>query len=177
ACAAGIRRKHDESDALHPVVDHRMGTELVVEAKVIALAQEIEIVIGQDWRKPIGVFELDHVITEPGAQLVVRRAVGHASCAQSPVLDALEFACTALAIDRKHFFGIGEEGTDDPRVALDMWPEVAERVRVAPLDHGISFWRKRSHAATPSARERIREAPARGTRNQCGRCASSYSIS
>ena len=92
-------------------------------------------------------------------------------------MNAIEIAFVALFVDNGDRFGIRQKNADDGNIALDVRTEIMEWVGVATFDHGISFERQRGHAVTPSERVRMRNVPASGTRNQSGRCASSYSIS
>ena len=71
--------------------------------------------------------------------------------------------------DRHHLIGIGHVGAHHRFVIFDMEPEIVERVGVTALDHRIGFLREGRHAATASDRDRIRNAPAIGTRTQSGR--------
>ena len=71
ADALRIRRPHHESHALDAVQHQGMGAELVVEAQVIAFAEEIQVEIGQNRREAVGVFQLDLVVAEAGTQPVV----------------------------------------------------------------------------------------------------------
>ena len=76
ADALRIGRKHSERDARDAIEHERMRAELVIELEMRALAQQIQIEIGQDRRKPIGVFHFDHAIAETHAQPIARRPSG-----------------------------------------------------------------------------------------------------
>src|SRR5438105_6391777 len=69
ANAAGVRDKHREGHAGHAVQRHWVRTELVVERKVIAIAEQMEVEIGQDGRKAVGILELDQPLPEARAQV------------------------------------------------------------------------------------------------------------
>src|SRR4051794_26676788 len=75
ADAPRVRREHDECDAWNAIQHHRMRAELVIEALLGSFAKQIEIEIGQDRRKAIGIFEIDGGVAEPCAQLVALRSV------------------------------------------------------------------------------------------------------
>jgi hypothetical protein len=45
-----------------------MCAKLFVKAQIIALAEQVEVVFGEYRRKTIGVFQLDLIVAEPGAQ-------------------------------------------------------------------------------------------------------------
>ena len=57
ADALRSRREDREGDALDAVEHHRMGAELVVEAQMRAFAEQVQIEIGQDRRKAVGVLD------------------------------------------------------------------------------------------------------------------------
>ena len=43
---------------------------------MLAFAEQIQVDVGQDRRKPIGILQLDLVVAEPGAQPIMRVARG-----------------------------------------------------------------------------------------------------
>ena len=88
ADAPRIRRQHHEGDAVDAVQRHRMRAELVVEPLMGAFAEQIEIEVGQNRRKAVGIVELDHVVAEAGAQLVALRAVRQRAGEQAGIVDA-----------------------------------------------------------------------------------------
>src|SRR5207244_13552931 len=69
----------------------------------------------------------------------------------------------------------GQVGANHVMAALAVTTEVMERVGVSPLDDGVGLGGKVAHVPPPLLR--TRSAPPSATRNQSGRCASSYSIS
>ena len=105
------------------------------------------------------------------------RAVAQATLEQAGIVDALQIAFVTLLVDDRHPFRIGKENTDYGCAVLDVRAEIAERIGMATLNDRVGFRRERRHGAASSERERMRQVPASGTRNQSGRCASSYSIS
>jgi hypothetical protein len=156
------------------VVDHhRMCPELLVEVHVRALGEKIEVELGQDGGKAIGVLDLDLALAVAGTQAIAPRAVRRAALEQSDVVDALEAAFVALLIHDRDPLGVRKEDAHERHVAFDMGAEIAERVGVATFDHGVCLWRERAHSGVSSERVRMRQVPASGTRSQSGRCASS----
>jgi hypothetical protein len=143
--------------------------ELVIELEVIALAEQVEIEIGEDGWKAIGILELDHTFPETRAQVVARGPIGEPPSKQASLVHARQFAFVPIVVDRNNLFGIRHEGTHHRLVTFDMEAEIVERVGVTALDHRIGFLRQRGHAATASDRDKIRNAPAIGTRTQSGR--------
>ena len=140
-------------------------------------AKQVEIEIGQDGREPIGVLDLDLLFAIACTQAVAARAVRQAALEQASVMNALQIAFVPPVVDHSHSLRVRKEDAHDRDVAREMRAEIAEGVGMATLDNRIGFGCKRAHSAGRSARERMRQVPASGTRSQLGRCASSYSIS
>ncbi|MET3262896.1 hypothetical protein ABIF38_004402 [Bradyrhizobium japonicum] len=174
---ARIRRQHHEADTVDTVERHRMRAERVVDALMRALAEQIEIEIAQDRRKPVGILQLDDVVAEAGAELVARRAVRQGTCEQAGVMDPRQRRRLAMLADRLDIAGIGQEGAHDVAVPLGVKPEIVEGVGVAALDDGIGLGGQFAHATSCGCCARILSRPVSGTRSQSGRLASSYSIS
>jgi hypothetical protein len=173
----GVGSEHRERDARRAVDHHRMRAELLVETRMRALGEQVEIELGQHRRKSIGVFQLDDAVAETRPDVVARRSVGQAPHEQAGVVDAAEIAFMPLLVDHLDLFGFRKKNPHHRNVAFDMQAEIVEWVGVPTLDHRIGFGRERSHTASASVRERIRQVPSTGTCSQSGRCASSYSIS
>ena len=154
-----------------------MGAELVVEPLMGALAEQVEIEVGQQRRKAIGVVQLDHGVAEPRAQAV---AIGRARARageQAGVVKPLQRGGVAAFVDRLDVGSLRQEGADHGAVVLEMRPEIVERIGMTAFDNGIGFGRQRRHGESPAMSARIRRTPARGTRIHSGRWAISYSIS
>ena len=154
-----------------------MGAELLVEMHVRPFAEKIEVEIGQDRGKAIGILDLDLPLAVSCAQAIAPRPVGQPALEQAGIVNALEAAFVASVVDDCNPLRIRKEDADDRHVAFDMGTEIVERVGMATLDDGISFRRERAHSGVASEPARMRQVPASGTRSQSGRCASSYSIS
>jgi hypothetical protein len=177
ADAFGIRRQHHEGDAVDAVERHRMRAELVVDPLMGALAEQMQIEVGQDGRKAVGVVKLDDIVAEVSAQLVFARAVRQRACEQSGFVDLFQGCAFTVLADRLDIPRLGEERTHDLAVALGVQAEIAERIGVAAFDDRIGLGGKFGHAAASGCCERTRMIPVSGTRNQSGRCDSSYSTS
>src|SRR5262245_18314010 len=154
-----------------------MGAQLFVKMHMGPFAEQIEIEIGQDRRKAVGIFEFDLTFAVARTQAVVPRPIGHMALEQAGIMDTLKIVFVTLFVDDGDSLGIRKEDANDGRAIFDMRAEIAERIGMATFDHGIGFRRERAHCGVPSERERMRQAPASGTRSHTGRCASSYSIS
>ena len=137
-----------------PSMHDRMRAELVVELEMRAFAEQIEIEVGQNRRKAIGVLQLDTVVAETHAQPIVRPASSDAGRRTSPAswMRCKRGFVAAVANDRD-VRGVRKKNANHRNAVLDMGAEIAERVGVAPLDHGERFGRKnvgrtRLHAAS-----------------------------
>lgn len=118
-----------------------MRAELVVKALVGAFAKQIEVEIGQDRRKAIGVLEFDDVVAELRAELVVLRAVRQSSDEQAGIMDAIELRHLAVLAHRLDVGSIGKKRAHHALVALGMQPEIVERIGVTTLDDRIGLGR------------------------------------
>src|SRR5262245_7374046 len=166
-----------EGDARHAVEHHRMGAQLVVEMHVRPFAEKVKVQIRQDRWEPIRIFDLDLTLAIAYAHAIAGRPVRQTALEQTNGMNALLVAFMPLLIDDGHPLGIRKEDAHDRHVAFEMRAEIAEGVGVPTLDDRIGFRAERGHSDARSERERMRSVPARGTRSQSGRCASSYSIS
>ena len=133
----------------HTVDRHGMGAELVVQPQMAAFAEQMQIEIGQHRREAIGVLELDGFLAEPRAQTIVLSAIARSAGKQSGIVDALKADLVAAVVDDAHRGSIRHEHPHHRLVILDVPPEIAERVGMAPLDDGIGFGRELSHHVMP----------------------------
>ena len=177
ADALGVRRQHHEGHAVDAVERHRMRAELVVDPLMGAFAEQMEIEVAQDRRKAVGVVELDDIVAEAGAKLILCRAVRQRAGEQPGLMDLFQRRAFAVFADRLDISRFREERAHDFPVAFGVKAEIAERIGVAALDDRIGLGGKFGHAAASGCCERIRIIPVSGTRNQSGRCDSSYSTS
>ena len=162
-------REHHEGHAGNAVQRHRMRAELVVDALMGAFAEQIEIEIGQDRRKAIGIVEIDHGVAEAGAQLVALRAVRQRADEQSGVMDARQRRRLAVLADGIDLGGLGQERAHHGAVALGVQAEIVERIGMAAFDDRIGLGGQFGHEASLGCWDRIRSAPVSGTRSQSGR--------
>jgi len=177
AHAFGRWCEYRKRNAANAVDHHRVGAELLVKMHVGALAEQIEVELGEDRGETIGVFQLQltFAVTHPDA--IAARAICKPSFEQPRIVNAPQVAGVPLVVDDGDVLGVGEEHTHQRYLAFDMGAKIAKRIGMATLDDGIGLRRKRGHDGMRSDRERMRQVPASGTRSQSGRCASSYSTS
>ena len=145
ADALRIGRPHREADASDAVERDDMGTELFVQPQVVALAQQVQIVVGEQGREAIGVFQLHLAVVELRAQAIALRSVDGAG-EQPGRVDALQFALAVLA-DRDHAARVGQEHAHHGFVVLGVRTEIGEGIGVAAGDDVACGWRKRAHEA------------------------------
>ena len=171
-----VRREHDERDAGDAVQRHRMRAELVVQPLLRAFTEQIEIELGQNRRKAVGVVEFDRPVAKTRAQLVTLRSIRQGACEQSGIVDAGQRRRFAVLADGVDIGRLRQERPHDGFVVLLVQAEVMKRIGMAAFHDGIGLCGQFRHEASICC-DRIRSAPVSGTRSQSGRCASSYSIS
>ena len=165
-----IGRQHHEGHPVDAVERHRMGAELVVEALMGAFAEQIEVEIGEDGRKAIGVVEFDHGVAEAGAQLVALGAVRQGAGEQAGIVDPRKLRRFAMLADRLDVRGFGQERAHHGTIALGMQAEIVKGIGVAAFHNRIGLRGQFGHEASlVFFADRIRIAPVSGTRSQSGR--------
>ena len=148
ADAPGIGCEHHERHAIDAVERHRMRAELVVEPLMGAFAKQIEIEIGQDGRKAIGIIEINDLVAEAGPQLVAFRTVRQRAGKQAGLVNARERRGFAVLADRLDIGGLRQERAHDVPVALGMQAEIVERVGMSALDDRIGLGGQFGHEAS-----------------------------
>ena len=143
AGAGGVGGPDGEVDALGRADGHRMGAELVVDAGVVAFAEEVEVVVGDDAAVAIRVVDLGDVaagIRDLEAVVDVHAGVGRLG--ERRFVDADRMASghrdrrQAVADDADGFGG-GKAGADDEPAALDVRTEDRERIGVECAGDGV----------------------------------------
>ena len=158
-----------------------MRAELVVELQMRAFAEQVEVEIGQDRRKPVGVLDLDLALAEARAQ---RDSVGEPFASRPANRPASWMRCSVAFVPCSSTMATpsasGQEDAHDRHVAFDVRAEIVERVGVTTLDDRIGFGRAcRAHSACGASASRSNApgaAQAERAASPAG-CASSYSIS
>ena len=87
-----------------------------------AFAEQMQIEIGQDRRKAVGVLELDLAVAEARAQPIVRVARGDRPGEQAGVVDARQFADVPGVVDHLDLGGVGQKHAHHRRVVLECRP-------------------------------------------------------
>ena len=135
----GIGGQHHKRYAGHAIEHHRMRAKLVVDPLMGAFAQQIQIEVGQNRRKAIGIVEIDHLVAEAGAQLVTLGAVGQGTCEQSRVVDACQRSGFAVLTDRIDLGRLGQEGAYHGLATLGMQAKIVKRIGMAAFHNRIGL--------------------------------------
>jgi hypothetical protein len=109
---------------------------------MLAFAEQMEIEVRQDRRKAIGVFHLDLVVAEAGAQAIVTVAGVDMAGEETGVVDARQVVDVAGVVENLHGAGVGQEDAHDRPIALDVPAEVVERIGVVAVDDGFGRGRE-----------------------------------
>ena len=143
AGAGGVGGPDGEVHALGRADGHRVGAELVVDAGVVAFAEEVEVVVGDDAAVAIRVVDLGDVAAGiRDLQAVVDVHAGVRRLGERGFVDADRMAPRhrhrgqAIADDADGF-GRGEAGADGQPAALDVRTEHRERIGVECAGDGV----------------------------------------
>jgi hypothetical protein len=104
-----------------------------------AFTQQIEIEIGQDRRKAIGIVEIDDGLAESRAQLVPLRAVRQGAREQAGIVNPRQRRGLAMLADRIDLRRLGQESAHHGSVALFVQAEIAKGFGVAAFNDGIGL--------------------------------------
>ncbi len=143
AGAGGVGGPDGEVHALGRADGHRVGAELVVDAGVVALAEEIEVVVGDDAAVAIGVVDLGDVAAGiRDLEAVVDVHAGVRRLGERGLVDADRMAPRhghrgQAVADDADGLGRGEAGADDQPAALDVRAEDRERIGVVGAGDGV----------------------------------------
>src|ERR1700733_1712779 len=113
-----------------------------------AFAQQVEVEVGQNRRKTVGVVEIDHGLAEAGAQLVTFGAVWQRASEQPVVVNARQRRRFAMLIDGVNLRGFRQEYANHGLVAFGMKAEVMKGVGVAAFHNRIGLRWKFGHEAS-----------------------------
>jgi len=145
-------------------------------------AKQVQVKVGQDRRKAVGVLQLDLVVAEPRPQAVVVVARGDRARKQSSVVDSRQLADVSGFVEHLHRRRLGQEHPHHRLAALIVPAEIIEGIVVMALDdrarrRGNSRHDCTGFGCTTLWRDRMRQVPSRGTCSHAGRFINSYSIS
>ena len=143
AGAGGVGGPDGEVHALGGADRHRVRAELVVDAGVVALAEEVEVVVGDDAAVSIRIVHVDGVAAGiRHAQAIVEVDAGVRRIRKRRFVDAGRMAPRhrhqrqAIAHDGDGF-GRGQAGADRQVPALEVRAEHRERIGVAGAGDGV----------------------------------------
>ncbi len=175
ADAPRVRREHRESDAVDAFERERVSTELLVGTQMLALAEQMQIEIGKDRGKPVGVLEFDGMLPEQRAQAIRPVHRLDPSGEQSGRMNARQRMLLAAALEHRHLPCVREIGPHDRHAVVEMRTEIDERIGVTALDQRDGLCGELAHGRSAAGGDgnRMREAAANGTRTQSGRFVSS----
>src|SRR5215210_4066611 len=177
ADAPRVRSKHHERHTVDAIQRHRVSAELIIKPLMGAFAKQVQIEFAQNWRKAVGVLELDDVVAETSTQLVAFGAARQRASEQPRVMNPRKRGCFTVFADGFDIRGFRQERAHHVPATLGMQAEIVKWVGVATFHNRIGLRGKFAHEASPVFSDNIRIAPVSGTRSQSGRWANSYSIS
>ena len=171
ADAPRIGSEHRESDAFDAFERERVSAELVIGSQMPALSEQMQIEIGKNRGKPVGILEFDRMLPEQRAE-AIRPVQGlDPAREQTGRVNARQGMFLAATLEHRHLLRFREIGAHDRHALIEMRTEIGERVGVAAFDERHGFCGELGHGS--SGGNRMREAAANGTRTQSGRFVSS----
>ncbi len=143
-----IGRQHDKGHARYAFQLERMRAELVVKPLMGPLAEQVEVIVGENRRKAIGVVEIDDGLPEARAQLIGFRTVRKNAGKQAVFVDARERGGLAMRVDGVYSLRFGQEGAHDGAAVLGVRAEIVKRIGMAAFQDRAGFGGKFGHAAS-----------------------------
>src|SRR5437867_2819487 len=155
ADAPGVGRPNAEADAGDPIDDAQLGAELVVNAPLVTLAEQVKIGFAEGWEKRIRIANAADAAMIVGDGELVRIYLSdlfgdsfkESSFVQSFQLDGW----LILVVDRERFRfrRIGKEGAHDHAGAVSQRVHAQQLVRVGIicLDQALQFSAAQNHTA------------------------------
>ncbi len=149
ADALGVGRPHGEDHAVHAVDAGPVGAELVVHAIVGALAEQVEIVVGQRRGEAVGILDLrDTPLVVGHAQLVGSEGGRQGTFPEAGGVHGPERMWRPAAAARHHGHRprLGQERADgETLIPVRMRTQYRERITVLARDEGLDHVGRRSH--------------------------------
>ena len=174
--APGVRGPHGEARACDAFELYRVRPELFVEPEVVALAEEVNVLLAEHSGKPVGVFDLGLSATLPRDL----QTVGHAS-PRRVRRRALQGGCAPARPEhrrrRRRPPRCSRPGrktrTTKPPLLCGVHPEEGERVWMVAGYHGGNRVFVLHDPSSPSGSPRRSRTPLMGMPTQSGRLSSS----
>ena len=147
----GVRRPHGEDDAVDLLQARRVRAELVVDAVVGALAEQMKIVAGQRRGEPVGVLDLPDVaavIDHPEA-VPICHLFGHRHRPETGGMQGLQRVRPTVPVlrDQEHLAGLGQEGADrHAAVPVAVRSEHGEGIAVLTRCEGMNDFARKLHS-------------------------------
>ena len=148
---------------------------LFIKPLMSALAEQIEVVVGQDRGKAIGVVEIDHPLSEAGAQLICVRTVGEKAGKQPVFVDTCQCRRLAMRVDRVHLLRFRQKCAHDRSAAFGVGAKILKGIGVATFQDRIGLGTELRHAASRAGWDKIRTMRAATAGTASTRWASSVS--
>ena len=143
AGARGVGGPDGEVDAFRRADGHRVGAKLVVDAGVIALAEEVEVVVGDDAAESIRIVDLRGVVAGVGhTEAIVDIDIGIRRLWKRGLVDAGRMASRHddrrhAAADDAHRLGRRQARAYHESPTLHVWTEHGERIGVERAGDGV----------------------------------------
>ena len=122
-----------------------MRAQPVIDALMRAFAEQIEVIVGKHRREAVGVFQLNHIVAEAGAELIAPRAFRRGAREQPGLVNPRQLCGITLLANCVDLRGLGQEGAHDGLAAFLVQSEIVEGIGVAPFDDGVGFGGKLCH--------------------------------
>ena len=171
----GVRGPHGEARACDAFEFYGVRPELFVEPEVVALAEEVKVLLAEDGRKPVGIFDLGLAATLPRDKQTVGHHLRDGSGEEPIRVDALQLA-QSIAIVGDDLHGARARQEDPYHEAATLCgvhPEEGERVWMVAGYHGGNRVFVLQDTSSPSGSPRRSRTPLMGMPTQSGRLSSS----
>jgi hypothetical protein len=118
-----------------------MRAKRIVQVQVIALAEEVQIEIGQHRPESVGVLDFGLVLAVACAQTVRPLSVGDRPRKQSNIMNARQLCLMAAIVNHLHTRGIRQQRSHNRMPILDMTSEITEWITMPSRNHSQSIGR------------------------------------
>ncbi len=136
-----VRRPHHEPHPVDTLVADGVGAESLEEAVVGALADQVQVVVGEGGREPVGVLDLGHVTVLVGDSKPVRQGqptARHLALPEAGGVQQTERGGRAVGGHDRHRPGVGPEDPHaDHALTARVGPEHREGITVLAGDESV----------------------------------------